>query len=141
MKAFASYPSSPVVALDQTEFELDLCTDVVGVECPLAVGDEFSGIVTWNGEMCSVRVVLEVTQTRGLKSRPLLGWMALRTAKLVSGLRRKSTVPYSLTPRDFFLSSGAFLTNAPTRGAFRFLSCFLLGGENSRGYPTCHMSR
>lgn len=39
------------VETELAEFELDLCTDVVGVVCPLAVGDTFSGIVTWNGEI------------------------------------------------------------------------------------------
>ncbi|CAM9868797.1 unnamed protein product [Pylaiella littoralis] len=34
--------------VEGAEFELDLCTDVVGVDCPLAVGDKFSGVVTWN---------------------------------------------------------------------------------------------
>lgn len=68
MKAFSSDDDYSLHdLLDETEFELDLCTDVVGVECPLAVGDEFSGIATWNGEMCSVGVVLKATQTRGLK--------------------------------------------------------------------------
>lgn len=32
------------------EFEFDLCTDVVGVDCPLAAGNAFSGVFTWNGE-------------------------------------------------------------------------------------------
>lgn len=32
------------------EFEFDLCADVVGVDCPLAVGDDFSGSLSWNGE-------------------------------------------------------------------------------------------
>lgn len=36
--------------LGNTEFELDLCTDVVGVTCPLAVGDEFGGVASWHGE-------------------------------------------------------------------------------------------
>lgn len=38
----------PAPVASSTEFELDLCADVVGVSCPLAVGDEFSGVVTWN---------------------------------------------------------------------------------------------
>ncbi|CBN78981.1 cathepsin B-like proteinase [Ectocarpus siliculosus] len=32
----------------RAEFELDLCTDVAGVRCPLQAGDRFSGVATWN---------------------------------------------------------------------------------------------
>lgn len=31
-------------------FELDLCTDVTNVECPIEPGSHFSGTATWNGK-------------------------------------------------------------------------------------------
>lgn len=37
-----------------SSFELDLCTHVVGVECPLKAGERFEGIAQWNGEWRTV---------------------------------------------------------------------------------------
>eukprot|EP00752_Nemacystus_decipiens_P008841 g7890.t1 len=42
--------------LSVAEFEFDLCTDVVGVDCPLTVGDEFSGTITWNAFVLRDRI-------------------------------------------------------------------------------------
>lgn len=44
-------PESVSKVADLEEFEFDLCTDFVGVKCPLPVGTSFEGIATWNGEL------------------------------------------------------------------------------------------
>lgn len=31
------------------EFELDLCSQVAGIQCPMSAGTEFEGVITWNG--------------------------------------------------------------------------------------------
>lgn len=42
------------------EFELDLCDQVLGVECPMPEGTDFEGVASWNGIILLISIFFQL---------------------------------------------------------------------------------